>query len=126
MLLTLVECVKYRGADQTIKMHCVYWLFQIPGAYYLWPILVATSSHNFSEVLIAIWADACVDCHIYYSLFTSVVNSASQKILYCREALKMPKLFKKKVLQCTQALRRYRILTFPIHFLWRSRLSTAL
>ena len=34
MLLTLGECVKYQGADQTIKM---YWLFQIPSsaAYYL-------------------------------------------------------------------------------------------
>ena len=38
MLLTLVECVKYQGADQAIKMYCIYWPFQIRGsaAYYLW------------------------------------------------------------------------------------------
>ena len=47
-----------------------------------------------------------------------------QKFLYCRKARQMLEMIKQEVLQLEPRWRVVELVSFPIHFLWRSHLNT--
>jgi len=59
-------------------------------------------------------------------IITSVMNAVEEKNLYCCEALKMPHTMNKKCFYRSNYERIMKLWNFPIHFLWRSLLTTTL